>query len=131
VGYEEETHPTREGDDRVKIQEAPHDGRLPIVRELGALDIRGTCAIESYELPDGSSYTATYRYAQYGERFVLILESVEQWMPPSTPQTRTFTDADRLPMMDEHGCFSVRLEAEQRRQEWDDVNKGLFPKGDD
>ena len=99
-----------------------NDGRIPIVVELGKLDIRGAWCLEHFEMVDGAIYFAKYRYAQYGERFVRELESLEQWMPPRTPQVSRYDNQCRVPMM-ENGCFSPRLEAEQRRKEWDELNR--------
>lgn len=98
------------------------DGRIPIVVELGSIElVAGSHAVEFFEMADGSHYSAIYRYAQYGERFVRILESVEQDMPPRTPQCSRYDDQCRVPMM-ENGYYSPTLEAAQRRTEWAEVN---------
>lgn len=100
---------------------------IPLVIELSADDVRsvgGKCIECGYETEDGAHYVTIYTYAKYGARWVAILSSITQTMPPRTPQISRYDDQCRLEMM-EGGCFSARLEAEQRRKEWAEINKTL------
>ena len=83
----------------------------------------GTHAVMGYDTADGAMYSASYRYECRGVEWWAVLESVEELMPPRTPQISSYTDADRVPMMDKWG-YSAVLEAEQRKREWAEVNRG-------
>lgn len=70
---------------------------------------------------DGAVYTLVYRYERRGLQWWAVLDRMIETMPPNTPQISSFTDADRLPILDEYGLSTV-LEAKQRCKEWADIN---------
>lgn len=85
--------------------------------------VTGDMAVMPLETQDGAHYKALYRYEQRGAEFWAVLQSVEEIMPPATPQVRRFDEGARLPMMREDGSTDWAAEAEQRRREWLEVNR--------